>query len=189
MKIIKLLVFSILTTVNLNSQLMQVDLDNSKIKWTGKEITTKIHYGSLKFIKGEILFENNKIVSGEFIVDMTTLNVEDLTGSSKNYLEKHLKSNDFFSVKKHNQSTLIITDSKLIELNKHMVNGILKIKGIENKISFEMNMTDNSSIYSNLTFDRTKYDVRFRSGNFFQNLGDKLIYDDIELEVSLALIN
>ena len=120
---------------------------------------------------------------------MTTLNVEDLTGSSKNYLEKHLKSNDFFSVKKHNQSTLIITDSKLIELNKHMVNGILKIKGIENKISFEMNMTDNSSIYSNLTFDRTKYDVRFRSGNFFQNLGDKLIYDDIELEVSLALIN
>ena len=51
-----------------------------------------------------------------------------------------------------------------------------------------MNMVDNSSINSNLTFDRTKYDVRYRSGNFFQNLGDKLIYDDIELEVSLALI-
>ena len=38
---------------------------------------------------------------------------------------------------------------------------------------------------SNLIFDRTKYDVIFRSGNFFQNLGDKLIYDDIKLEVSL----
>lgn len=189
MKTIKLLIFGLLIATNLNSQLVQIDIDNSNIKWTGKEITTKIHYGSLKFIKGEILFEKNKIVSGEFIVDMTTLNVEDLTGSSKNYLEKHLRSNDFFSVKKHNQSSLIITDSKLIESNKYMVNGILKIKGIENNISFVMNKVDDSSINSNLTFDRTKYDVRYRSGNFFQNLGDKLIYDDIELEVSLTLIN
>ena len=189
MKTIKLLVFGLLIATNLNSQLVQIDINNSNIKWTGKEITTKIHYGSLKFIKGEILFKKNKIVSGEFIVDMTTLNVEDLTGSSKNYLEKHLRSNDFFSVKKHNQSSLIITDSKLIESNKYMVNGILKIKGIENNISFVLNKVDDSSINSNLTFDRTKYDVRYRSGNFFQNLGDKLIYDDIELEVSLALIN
>jgi len=29
--------------------------------------------------------------------------------------------------------------------------------------------------------------VRFRSGTFFENLGDKLILDDIELEVELHL--
>ena len=53
MKTIKLLVFGLLISTNLNSQLVQIDIDNSNIKWTGKEITTKIHYGSLKFIKGE----------------------------------------------------------------------------------------------------------------------------------------
>ena len=36
-----------------------------------------------------------------------------------------------------------------------------------------------------LTFDRSIYDVRFRSGSFFENLGDKLIYDDIRLEINL----
>ena len=56
----------------------------------------------------------------------------------------------------------------MIESNKYMVNGILKIKGIENNISFVMNKVDDSSINSNLTFDRTKYDVRYRSGNFFK---------------------
>ena len=38
---------------------------------------------------------------------------------------------------------------------------------------------------ANLTFDRSKYNVRFRSGSFFENLGDKLILDDIRMEVSL----
>ena len=42
-------------------------------------------------------------------------------------------------------------------------------------------MTIKDSVESKLTFDRTKFDVKYRSGNFFQNLGDKLIYDDIDL--------
>ena len=36
-----------------------------------------------------------------------------------------------------------------------------------------------------LVFDRSKYDVRFRSGSFFDELGDKLILDEIKLEVAL----
>ena len=39
---------------------------------------------------------------------------------------------------------------------------------------------------ANLVFDRSKYDVRFRSGTFFENLGDKLIYDDIIIETKLV---
>jgi hypothetical protein len=38
---------------------------------------------------------------------------------------------------------------------------------------------------ANLVFDRSKYDVRFRSGSFFENLGDKLILDEIELTANL----
>ena len=41
---------------------------------------------------------------------------------------------------------------------------------------------------ANLIFDRSKYDVRFRSGSFFENLGDKLIYDDIELSINLTTL-
>jgi hypothetical protein len=34
--------------------------------------------------------------------------------------------------------------------------------------------------------DRTKYGMRFRSGNFFKDLGDTLIYNEFELNVSIT---
>jgi hypothetical protein len=37
-----------------------------------------------------------------------------------------------------------------------------------------------------IKLDRTDYDIKFRSGKFFPDLGDKLIYDEFELEVSLV---
>ena len=37
-----------------------------------------------------------------------------------------------------------------------------------------------------MTIDRSDYDVRFGSGSFFDGLGDKTIYDDFDLEISLS---
>ena len=65
-----------------------------------------------------------------------------------------------------------------------MVNASLTIKDISHPVTFEMSNTENGWT-ANLVFDRSKYNVKFRSGTFFENLGDKLIYDDIELEINL----
>ena len=45
------------------------------------------------------------------------------------------------------------------------------------------------TVDASLTFDRSKHDVKFRSGTFpdlFPDLGDKLINDDIELDVHIV---
>ena len=115
---------------------------------------------------------------------MTSLNVEDLTGRAKNSLEGHLKSDDFFSVNKFNFAYLKILKSNDPVNGVQTINGDLNIKGISHPVTFTMELNGKKA-KSNLIFDRTKYDVKFRSGNFFQNLGDKLIYDDIKLEVNL----
>ena len=166
-----------------------INVIKSNVKWYGDEITGKQHYGSLKFKEGNIILTgtgkiSDKIISGNFIVDMTSLNVEDITGRGKNSLEGHLKSDDFFSVSKFNYAYL-----KILKINDPVngvqtINGDLTIKGISHPVTFTMELNGKKA-KSNLIFDRTKYDVKFRSGNFFQNLGDKLIYDDIKLEVSL----
>ena len=166
-----------------------INVIKSNVKWYGDEITGKQHYGSLKFKEGNIILTgtgkiSDKIISGNFIVDMTSLNVEDMTGRGKNSLEGHLKSDDFFSVSKFNYAYL-----KILKINDPVngvqtINGDLIIKGISHPVTFTMELNGKKA-KSNLIFDRTKYDVKFRSGNFFQNLGDKLIYDDIKLEVSL----
>ena len=166
-----------------------INVIKSNVKWYGDEITGKQHYGSLKFKEGNIILTgtgkiSDKIISGNFIVDMTSLKVEDMTGRGKNSLEGHLKSDDFFSVSKFNYAYLKILKSNDPVNGVQTINGDLTIKGISHPVTFTMELNGKKA-KSNLIFDRTKYDVKFRSGNFFQNLGDKLIYDDIKLEVSL----
>lgn len=179
-----LIISFLLINLELFSQEYGIDLEKSTIKWTGKEITTSSHYGTLKFIDGEIKFQP-EAVTGKVVVDMESLSVDDLTGGSKARLEGHLRSDDFFSVSSHKSSTIEVTSSKK-NGDDFDVEGVLTIKGISHPISFVLSV-DNKVATSKLTFDRSKYDVRFRSGTFFENLGDKLILDDIELEVELHL--
>ena len=89
-----------------------IDTESSTLNWVGKKITTSQHNGSLKFLSGELTICTNNdgseslVCGGKFSVDMTSLLVEDLTGSSKQRLEGHLKSDDFFSVNKHKTAYL-----------------------------------------------------------------------------------
>ena len=167
------------------SQERTINIEDSFIKWTGKELTTKSHFGKLLLSEGNIKIDEDN-VSGEVIVNMESLLVEDLQGEWGKKLEGHLKSPDFFSVVKFKESSLKTVSSIKISDNNFKVDGILTIKDISHPITFDLSINENI-LSANLVFDRSKYDVRFRSGSFFENLGDKLILDDIELEVILQL--
>ena len=72
-----------------------------------------------------------------------------------------------------------------IDGNSQILDGELTIKGITHPINFSITLNSENNATAMLVFDRSKYDVRFRSGSFFDELGDKLILDDIKLEVAL----
>ena len=179
-------------TLSLSSGDYVMDNDNSSIKWTGRELSTKSHYGSLQMKNGSLTVNTDGTVNGIIKIDMTTIDCEDLQGRSKASLERHLRSDDFFSVESHPIATLTFKSEGGIGAgNKLAFNGDLKIKGISHPISFESevkNVDPKVSALVNMTFDRSKYNVRFRSGTFFQNLGDKLIYDDIEISVDIRTL-
>ena len=118
---------------------------------------------------------------------MTSLSVEDLEGKSKERLEGHLSSDDFFSIEKFQTASLKILDSNSLENGSFNVNGELTIKDITHPIEFTITKIGDNNYNANLTFDRSKYDVKFRSGTFFENLGDKSILDDIDLDVNLSV--
>ena len=186
MKMIKniILLITLFSGLLINGQEKKININESKIKWIGKEITTKIHFGSLKFNDGKIIYNNDQIIGGDFSVDMKSLVDEDLSGKSKQYLENHLKSDDFFGVEKYPTASLNISSSNKISNNNHKINGILTIKNIEHPISFVLTFNDLGA-FAKMTFDRSKYDVKYRSASFFSDLGDKLIYDNIDVEVTL----
>ena len=72
-----------------------------------------------------------------------------------------------------------------IDGNSQILDGELTIKGITHPINFSITLNSENNATAMLVFDRSKYDVRFRSGSFFDELGDKLILDNIKLEVAL----
>ena len=175
------LAFSLMFSMTLASQNTLNTLESS-LKWEGKKITGSGHNGSLTFSDSEVKVENGNIISGVFTVDMTTLRCDDITSNqAKANLEGHLKSDDFFSVEKFNTATLIISS---VENNN--ARGVLTIKDISHPIDFMLVKTK-EGYKADLVFDRTKYNVKYASGNFFKNLGDKLILDEIELSAQLKL--
>ena len=167
-----------------NSQtLLKINTEKSTLKWIGEKITSSQHSGSLDFKSGEMTIKDGLIVSGNFIVDMTSISVEDISGSGKKRLEGHLKSDDFFSVDKHDKALLSIKGSKKTDKG-FLVDANLTIKDLTHPIQFTM-VSIEGGYNADLVFDRSKYNVRFRSGSFFENLGDKLIIDDIVLSSEL----
>jgi len=164
-----------------------IDPNQSIIVWTGREVTTSKHFGNIYFASGQFEVKSGLISSGEFVVDMTTIDNQDLPEDRRGRLEAHLKSDDFFSVESHPTALLSILSSESLDEGKWLVSGELTIKTFTHPVEFEM-LNSNDGWKANLVFDRSKYEVKFRSGTFFENLGDKLIYDDIELAINLKTL-
>ncbi len=160
----------------------------SKLSWVGREITTKTHTGTIDIKSGNIMVEDNGNISGEVLLEMNTIIVTDLEGRSKEYLEGHLKSEDFFSVVDYPEAKLTFRNNSDILSNKITFDGELTIKSISEKVEFEVFLSQGSpNIHADasLTFDRTKFNVKYRSGLFFDDLGDKLILDDIDVKLNI----
>ena len=175
------------TVLQVSDAIYTINPDQSIIVWTGREVTTSKHFGNIYFASGQFEVKSGLISSGEFVVDMTTIDNQDLPEDRRPRLEAHLKSDDFFSVESHPTALLSILSSESVAEGKWLVSGELTIKTFTHPVEFEM-LNSNDGWKANLVFDRSKYEVKFRSGTFFENLGDKLIYDDIELAINLKTL-
>jgi len=182
-KLLLLSVFVALGTSTIQAQSQKIDIKKSTITWIGKKVTGE-HKGTINFQDGTVAFKKGKLVGGNFTVDMPSLVCNDLSGEWKQKLEGHLKSEDFFGTEKFKNSTLVFKKIVAKDKENYTVTADLTIKGITKPITFNMAVKGNSA-KADLKIDRTKYDIKYGSGSFFDDLGDKTIYDDFELMVTL----
>jgi polyisoprenoid-binding protein YceI len=173
-----------LTAFTLKDTGYKIDSQKSKITWVGKKVTGQ-HAGTINLSEGTLITKGNKITGGSFAIDMTSLKDE----GANTRLEDHLKSDDFFSIAKHPKATFVISNIESKGGDQYAVKGKLTIKGITNDVEFQSTIqiaNDQISAKAKIIVDRTKFDIKFRSGNFFENLGDKAIEDKFELNVELV---
>ena len=160
-----------------------VKIKDSALTWVGSKVTGS-HEGTINLKSGFLTLENNDLVGGEFIIDMTTIVCTDLSGKGKAGIESHLKSDDFFSVDKFPTASLTIINVKKKDLGQYQVNANITIKGMTQRIMFEVEIKEKTA-KANLFIDRTEFGIIYKSGNFFEELADKAIYDEFELSIDL----
>lgn len=164
---------------------LTADTDKTTLIWLGEKVTGQ-HTGTINLKSGWLTWQDNKIASGEFNIDMASLK----DSEANERLMGHLKSADFFGVEKFPTAKLVITGSTAFDKGNGVVTGTLTIKDVTNPIEFKAAMQkkdDGVWFFANIVVDRTKYNIRYGSGSFFDNLGDKTIYDEFKLKVNLLV--
>lgn len=166
-----------------------VNPDDSTVKWTATKVGGK-HYGRINVSSGVIQFEGDKFVGGEAAIDMSSISVRDIKDEKgKKKLATHLKSADFFDSEKFPTSSIKITQVKQAAENFYDVTADVTIKGVTHPVRFQAEVRKTKrgiKSRATLVIDRSLFDVRYGSGKFFENLGDRLINDEFTLEVSVT---
>lgn len=186
MKTMKIFVILLLAgTLSISAQKNEINPEKSVVTWTGKKIGSS-HTGGIKVKSGYLEFNNGYITGGEVVMDMNSITNTDLKDEGYNQkLVGHLKSDDFFGVEKYPVSSFRVTRAGKFKDGKATVSGVLTIKGKSENVSVDV--TKKGDTYSTqLKADRSKFDVRYGSDSFFDNLGDKAIDDIFILDIQLV---
>jgi polyisoprenoid-binding protein YceI len=168
---------------------MSVNSEESKVVWLGKKVTGE-HSGEIKMAFGDLQFDGDMLTGGSFEIDMNSISNTDVENEEyKQKLVGHLKSDDFFGVKEYPKASFVITDVEHKKAGKYLVKGDITIKGITKSIEFPAQVTmldSKATATASVTIDRSEFNVKYGSGSFFDGLGDKMIYDDFTLDITLV---
>lgn len=162
----------------------QVSLEDSSLAWQGEKVVGKSHTGLINLKSGNLIISDGKLTGGQFIMDMESISSDEGIDA----LVKHLKSDDFFNVAAYPEAILKINSADTMGTSSYAVNADLTIKGIVIPITFQTDLSQSDGMLlamSNFTIDRTNWDIRYGSGQFFKELGDEIIKDEISFTVSL----
>lgn len=168
------------------AQKSEVNTEKSTIEWLGKKIGGQ-HDGFISVKSGYLESSDDKISAGKIIVDMTSITNTDLKDDGLNQrLVGHLKSDDFFGVETYPTAKFVVTESSKFSSGKARLKGDITIKGKTETIEFDVEREGN--VYTaTIDLDRSKFDVRYGSKSFFDNLGDKAINDIFNLKIKLVV--
>jgi K(+)-stimulated pyrophosphate-energized sodium pump len=170
------------------SGVFMVNNQNAVFSWAARKVTGQ-HNGSF-YGDGEFGIENNRVTYGKVGFDMNAMTVDDITDKEMNMkLLTHLKSEDFFDVAKFQSAIVYISESSANGM-EYNFKGTLKVKEIEKPVNgvYTIAFDGNNYVMSgSLVFNRADFDVRFGSGRFFDDLGDKMIYDDVSVRFKIIM--
>jgi polyisoprenoid-binding protein YceI len=165
-------------------KVVNVNKSASSVAWLAKKVTGE-HNGTVGISAGALNVNGNKLIGGNFTIDLKTIKALDITdpGYNQKFIG-HITSGDFFEIEKFPTASFVIT-----KVAGNQVTGNLTVKGITKSITFPAEIAVKGgkvTAKANITIDRTDFNIKYGSKKFFDSIGDKAIYDDFSLTISLV---
>ncbi|MGV8162257.1 MAG: YceI family protein [Candidatus Nanoarchaeia archaeon] len=160
-----------------------LDTQNSKMMWSASKIASNYHTGLVSLKSGSLGLTGDAS-SGEFVIDMTSITSDE----NNDALLKHMKSPDFFDVEMYPESRVTLKSVNKIEGNNYEVRADLTILNVTNEIIFIATMMEENNILlaeAEFVIDRTRWGIKYGSGSFFKEMGDKAIKDEVAFTLDL----
>ncbi len=171
------------------NQQVKVDVLNSQVDWEGQRFFGGGHTGTITLKSGVLELKDGKVVSGEFSINMESIQVTDLEGETAKRLEDHLKTADFFDVGKFPIALFRIKQIDYANDNLAAVVGEIVIRGIAQRIAFPAEIEVKDGVFSasakGIRVDRTLHDSQYGSLKFFKDLGRKVVHDEFLIHLNL----
>lgn len=178
-----------------------VDVPRSELKWSAYKPAGTTQ-GIIPIADGTIYVDGDLITGGSVHFNMAGLQVTNMEGDDKAYLESHMKGSipgkegDFFNVAQYPTATFTILNSTKLEndpLGTHMIQGELTIKDITKPVSFKAVVDLSSGVALKATaepfvIDRTEWDIRILSKKFFDDLKDNFVNDEVRIELTIGAV-
>ena len=135
-----------------------LDKEHSSLSWKGGTNDAYFHVGKVKISEGNIVMEHGELVSGKFLIDLSTIVCTDaqLPKEKQEGLAKHLKGDDFFNIAKFASATVTIGNYKDGKLTT-----IINVLGVDIKQDIPVTFVANEKGASIVG----KFDVDFTAAN------------------------
>ena len=180
-----ILLLSLLFSTSLLGQSTSLQVVTSDVNWKGKAAFNAYALaGTLQLKESKLTLEGTSLSAAAITLDMKTI------ASDNKQLVKHLKSKDFFEVKRFPEATFSLSQAIAWEEGEQMAEGMLTIKSTSLPISIPLVITkkgENWWMTGKVMVDRTKYGIKFNSPTYFEKLKDQAIADEFELAFALEL--
>jgi polyisoprenoid-binding protein YceI len=173
-----------------SQQKLVLNTAESTINWKGKMwMSTDSHEGIIHFSSGNMTMDKTgKILSANFEINMNTIKTLDAR-PDKDGLAEHLKSEDFFAVKRFPKAYFVGTKiDKTTVPGNYLVQGMLTIKGVQKQISFTVKIAPGptkTKSTAELTLFRSWWGVIYKAPDFFSTLKNDLIADEVPIKLNL----
>ncbi len=170
-----------------------IDAAGSTIGWIGTK-TGGQHNGRFVLSEGTFTVADGNLTGGSFNIDVTSLEVNDLTGEDKAKLEGHLKSGDFFQADSFPTAKFEITSvtpfdaataTSKLEGATHTISGNLTLRGETKNVTFPAIVKiegANVSAVADFNIDRTNWGLNYKGPN---NPADWFIAKEVNLKLDV----